>query len=80
MTQWAQSTISEADLEGLVARGMLHPRTAAMDWITPGGERSPSPPSGYIVSFLKFHERGLAMPVHDIFHGLQFQYRLSCNI
>ena len=48
-----------------------------MDWIAPGGERSPSPPSGYIVSFLEFHERGLAMPVHDFFRGLLFHYKIE---
>jgi len=77
---WAQSTITEVDLERLVARGMLHPCTSAMEWMVPSGERSPSPPPGYIVSFLKFHERGLAKPIHDIFRGLLFHYRLRCNI
>ena len=77
MTQWARSTVSEADLEGLVARGMLLPRTAAMEWIAPGGERSQSPPSGYIVSFLEFHERGFGMPAHDFFRGLLYHYKIE---
>ena len=60
-----------------MARGMLRPCTAAMESIAPSGEQSPSPPPGYIVSFLKFHERGLAMPVHNIFRRLLFHCQIE---
>ena len=74
MASWARSTVTPADLEGLVARGLLCPRTTAEEWIAPISERVPSPPPGYIISFVEFHEQGFAMPAHDFFHGLLFHY------
>jgi hypothetical protein len=43
-----------------------------MEWVAPGSERLPSPPAGYIVSFLEFHERGFGMPAHDFFRELLY--------
>ena len=33
------------------------------------------PPDGYIVSFVYFHERGLASPPHRFFRGLLHHYK-----
>ena len=35
-----------------------------MEWILPDGEDEPSPPDGYVVSFVPFHERGFTTPPH----------------
>jgi len=42
-------------MEGLVKKGLLRARTAVMEWIVPGGEDVPSPPDGYVISFIPFH-------------------------
>jgi len=64
MELWLRSDILHACIEGLVKKGLLHARTMAMEWIVPGGEDEPSPPDGYVVSFVPFHERGLMTPPH----------------
>ena len=58
------SNVLHVRMEGLVKKGILHARTAAMEWIVPSGEDEPSPPDGYVVSFVPFHERGLVTPPH----------------
>jgi hypothetical protein len=52
-------------MEGLVKKGLLRARTAVNEWIIPNNEEEPMPPNGYVVSFVLFHERGLAMPPHQ---------------
>jgi hypothetical protein len=51
-------------MEGLVKKGLLHARTIVNEWIVPDNEEEPMPPYGYVVSFVPFLERGLAMPPH----------------
>lgn len=67
--------MSDATLVALVTWGLLPPRTMDAEWIAPlPGERSPSPPEGYVVSFTTFHLRGFSMParrfVHEVLHHL----------
>jgi hypothetical protein len=52
-------------MEGLIQRGLLCTRTVAMEWILPGDEETPSPPDGYVISFVHFHERGLVISAHQ---------------
>jgi hypothetical protein len=49
-------------MEGLIKKGLLHVRTAANEWLV--RDNKDEPPNGYVVSFVLFHERGLAMPPH----------------
>jgi hypothetical protein len=49
-------------MEGLVKKGLLRARTAANKWIVPDNEDELMPPDGYGISFVPFHEHGLAMP------------------
>jgi hypothetical protein len=35
-----------------------------MVWILLRDEETPSPPDGYVISFMHFHERGLMTPTH----------------
>ena len=64
MESWFRSDFFHARMEGLVKKGLLRARTAVMEWIIPGGEDVPSPPAGYVVSFVPFHEHGFATPPH----------------
>ena len=63
--------------DGLVAKGLLCPLTGTVEWIEPGGERVPSPPDGYVVSFVHFHERGFATLAHAFFLGLLHHYKIE---
>jgi len=56
MVLWLSSDVTHSRLGGLVAKGLLCPLTNAVEWIAPRGDRAPSPPYGYIVSFMHFHE------------------------
>ena len=48
-----------------------------MEWIIPGGEDALSPPDGYIISFVPFHERGFVTPPHRFLRGLLHYYGLE---
>ena len=71
------SNVLHVRMEGLVKKGLLHARTAAMEWIVLGGEDVPSLPDGYAVSFIPFHERGFATPPHRFLRGLLHHYGLE---
>jgi hypothetical protein len=62
MESWHHSDILHARTEALVKCRLLRVRTKANEWIVPGDEEVPMPPDGYVVSFVPFHERGLAVP------------------
>jgi hypothetical protein len=49
-------------MEVLVKRGLLQARMEANEWIVPGINEVSMLPNGYVVSFMPFHERGLAIP------------------
>jgi hypothetical protein len=56
-----------------VEEGLLRPVTdaAAPEWIALGVEVDvPNPPAGYVLSFMAFHERGLAIPVSRFLRAL----------
>ena len=77
MEPWLRSDVFHAPMEGLVKKGLLHARTAAMEWIIPSGKDVPSPLDGYIVSFIPFHEHGFTAPTHQFLLGLLHYYRLE---
>ena len=55
-----------AVLEQLVADRLLllNPDSGAPAWISPLPEETePKPPQGYVVSFVRLHERGFGVPV-----------------
>jgi hypothetical protein len=64
-------------MEALVKRRHIQARTEAHKWIMPDDEEVPMPPDGYIVSFIPFHERGLAAPSHRFFRGLLHHYGIE---
>jgi hypothetical protein len=62
---WIGSSVTEKKLQELVGDGLLWSRTSRNlpEWrVLPTNHREPSPPEGYVVSFVAFHERGLGVP------------------
>jgi hypothetical protein len=57
--------------------GLLRARTAANEWVIPDNEHEMMPPDGYVVSFIPFHECGLAMPPHRFLRGLLDYYDIK---
>ena len=63
---WGKSTATTAVLEQLVVDRLLPLNTNSSRpvWIPPQPEETePNPPSGYIVSLVRLHERGFGVPV-----------------
>ena len=61
---WGMSSATEAVLKGLVGDRLLPPNTdpSRPVWIASRAEeRDPKPPSGYIVSLVRLHERGFSV-------------------
>ena len=77
MEPWCCSEITLQRLEGLVRRGLLCAWTAAEEWRLPSEEDVPSPPDGHVISFVRFHERGLATPAHKFLQGLLHYYQIE---
>jgi hypothetical protein len=61
---WPFSTVTADDLEALVAEGLLRPLSGGSqpEWMAPPSGAAPSPPPGYVVSFVSFHEQGFGVP------------------
>jgi hypothetical protein len=61
---WPFSTVMVDDLEALVAGGLLRPLSGdpQPEWIAPPSGAAPSPPLGYVLSFVSFHEWGFGVP------------------
>jgi hypothetical protein len=61
---WTFSTVTVDDLEALVTDGLLRPLSGdpQPEWMVPPSGAAPSPPPGYVLSFVFFHERGFGVP------------------
>jgi hypothetical protein len=64
-------------MESLIRRGLLRARTEANEWLLPDGQDSPSPPDGYVVSFMHFHEHEFMAPLHYFLLGLLHYYKIE---
>lgn len=62
MATWSRSAVLRKDLDALVSTSLLCPLIDGTEWIVPGSEPAPERKPGYIVSFIPFHERGVATP------------------
>jgi hypothetical protein len=73
---WLFSTVTTEELQGLVSNGLLRPSTDAArpEWIAPGDEDEPTPPAGYVVSFVSFHEHGFRVPASRFMWALPHYY------
>jgi hypothetical protein len=78
---WPFSTVTASDLEDLVGEGLLHPLTdeRRTEWIPPVGGAAPSPPPGYIVSFVSFHERGFGVPASRFMRAILHHYGVELH-
>jgi hypothetical protein len=73
LVPWGRSTADQAFLDSLVATGLLPPNSdpARPVWIAPAStEMDPKPPSGYVVSLARLHERGFGIPAGRFFRAL----------
>jgi hypothetical protein len=74
---WERSTATTLALNQLVAGGQLAANVDGQpaEWIMPSErERVPNPPYGYIVSFMRFHERSFTAPASRFLRGLCYHY------
>jgi hypothetical protein len=74
---WERSTVTRLALSQLVAGGQLAANEDGrpVEWIVPSErERAPNPPSGYVVSFVRFHERGFMAPASSFMRALCHHY------
>jgi hypothetical protein len=78
---WPFSTVTASDLEELVGEGLLRPLTDEQrpEWIPPMGGVAPSPPPGYVVSFISFHERGFGVPTGRFMRAILFHYGVELH-
>jgi hypothetical protein len=77
MSNWTRSNVFGKQLFRLVEAGQLRPLTEAVEWIVPADESMPRPPSGYVVSFVVFHERYFSVPAGRLIRGVLFAYGLQ---
>jgi hypothetical protein len=50
------------------------------EWIVPPvGDHAPNPPEGYVVSFIRFHERGFAAPASRFMRALCHRYGVELH-
>jgi hypothetical protein len=78
---WPLSTVTVDDLEALVADGLLRPLSGdpQPEWMVPASEAVPTPPSGYVVSFVSFHERGFGVPASRFMWALLHYYGVELH-
>jgi hypothetical protein len=68
-------------LEALVADGLLRPLSGdpQPEWIAPPSGAAPSPPPGYVLSFVSFHERGFGVPVSRFMQVILYFYGVELH-
>jgi hypothetical protein len=78
---WPFSTVTAGDLEDLVAEGLLRPLSDERrpEWIPLVSGAAPSPPPGYIVSFVSFHERGFGVPASRFMRAILHHYGVELH-
>jgi hypothetical protein len=78
---WPFSIVTVEELEALVTKGLLRPLSGGPqhEWLAPGSEVDPTPPPGYVVSFIPFHERGFGMPVSRFMRALPHYYGVELH-
>jgi hypothetical protein len=79
---WPRSTATRPALSELVTAGQLAANEDGRPpaWINPPArDRKPNPPFGYVVSIVRFHERGFAAPASGFLRGLCFHYGVELH-
>jgi hypothetical protein len=79
---WHRATVTEFALHELENGGQLAlnvDRQPAAWIVPPAMDREPNPPYGYVVSFVRHHERGFAAPASRFMHGLCHHYGVELH-
>jgi hypothetical protein len=78
---WPFSTVTVDDLEALVADGLLRPLSGdpQPEWMVPPSGAAPSLPSGYVLSFVSFHERGFGVPASRFMRAILYFYGVELH-
>jgi hypothetical protein len=78
---WPFSTVTVDDLEALVADGLLRPHSGdpQPEWMVPPSGAAPTPPPGYVLSFVSFHERGFGVPASRFMRALLHYYGVELH-
>ena len=78
---WPFSTVTADDLEALVADGLLRPLSgdSQPEWMAPSSGAAPSPPPGYVVSFVSFHEQGFGVPASRFMRAILHVYGVELH-
>ena len=65
----------------MVATELLVPNTNPVRpmWIAPKSETTPNPPSGYVVSLARLHERGFGVPAGRFIRALCHHYGVDLH-
>jgi hypothetical protein len=76
---WPFSTVTVDDLEALVADGLLHLLSGdpQPEWMVPPSEATLTPPAGYVLSFVSFHERGFGVPASRFMRAILHFYEVE---
>jgi hypothetical protein len=79
---WERSTVTRLALGELVSAGQLaaNEEGRPAEWIVPpAGDHAPNPLEGYVVSFIRFHERGFAAPASRFMRALCHRYGVELH-
>jgi hypothetical protein len=78
---WPFSIVAVEDLEALVADGLLRPLSDGPqpEWMAPASKADPTPPPGYVVSFIPFHERGFGVLASHFMRALLHHYGVELH-
>jgi hypothetical protein len=79
---WQRSTATRLSLNLLVAGGQLAANVDGQpaEWIEPPArDRVPNPPFDYVVSFVRFHERGFAAPASRFMRAMCYHYSVELH-
>jgi hypothetical protein len=79
---WERLSATRLALGQLVSAGQLAANEDGRpaEWIVPPGrDHAPNPPNGYVVSFIRFHERGFMAPASRFMRALCLHYGVELH-
>ena len=79
---WPPSNVTRSALDACVKAGILRSLTDAElpEWIVPSvNDREPNPPSGYVVCFLSFLDRGFGTPASRLIRAILHYYEVELH-
>jgi hypothetical protein len=79
---WHRSTVTDFTMNELVNGGQLAPNVDGQPaaWtVPPAADREPNPPFGYVVSFIRHHERGFTTLASHFMRGLCHHYGVELH-